>query len=251
MKLLSLAPVLLAATFTTSSFGTLQFPNGGFDLVGDGEWLGERRRLAIGDFARFNELFSGAELLLVDSINIGENLIKLTISNLVCRNINLGDMQTNYSIFSANGIDTMAYTINIDPFSMTCEGEYRYVMSLGFLPDIEGSGNFVAVADNNAVVTRIDLSGPSTFAQEPPSTAVVNSCDVNINTNGNIEFEGTTFQRLLDLDAVQNLISNLVDDRAKDGTLLRYCYLYSPCLPYCLIAHYPCCDVDETSRSCL
>jgi hypothetical protein len=228
MKLLSSAPVLLAATLITSSFGTLQFPNGDWDLA-DGEWPGERRRLAIGDFARFNELFSGAELLVVDSINIGENLITLTITNVVCRNINLGDMQTNYSIFSANGIDTMAYTINIDPFSMTCEGDYRYVMDLGFLPDIEGSGNFVATADNNAVVTRIDLSGPSTFAQEPPTTAVVVSCDGNINTNGNIEFEGTTFQRLLDLDAVQNLISNLVDDRAKDGTWLRVCYCYLNC----------------------
>jgi hypothetical protein len=228
----STAWLLLVASSLISSCRSSVFNHNGprtLDHVGDNRRHGaisalptseaSRRHLAIGDFARFNELFAGAELMLVDSIQVGDT-VKVTINNLFCRNINVGDMQTNFTIFNQNGLDVLAYTINVNPFSMTCEADFQYEMEVvSFLPSIKGSGTFVAALENNSVLARIDMSGASTFLQDPPTTAVVSSCVATINTNADVELGGT-FQAFDDLDVVQDLISNVVDDQAKSGRLI-------------------------------
>jgi hypothetical protein len=47
------------------------------------------RSLEIGDFARFNELFANAQLKLPDA-DLSESGLTLSISNLVCTNVNVG-----------------------------------------------------------------------------------------------------------------------------------------------------------------
>lgn len=195
----------------------------------------QQRGLEIGDFARFNEIFANAELVIPDdAIDVGDGgLIKFSISNLFCRNINLGDMVTGYTIQPSptTGQDVLAYTVNVSPFAMTCEADYTFSVegALSFL-SLDGVGHFIATTENNAVTTQIDISGPSTFALEPPTAVVVSSCQANIETNGNIEFQGATYERLL--ETFKGIISNVVDERAGKGTFKIVPFFRSTILVY-------------------
>jgi hypothetical protein len=168
------------------------------------------RSLEIGDFARFNELFANAQLKLPDA-ELSESGLTLSISNLVCTNVNVGDVQSNHTVFQENGQDVLAYTVAAYPVSITCSADYTFEVL--FIP---GSGRFTAVAENSRAETRIDLmSASGGFAAGPPTSATIEYCNADINTNGNIDFEGATVERLLDL--FKELISNVVDKYAADA----------------------------------
>jgi hypothetical protein len=162
------------------------------------------RRLEIGDFARFNELFANAQLKLPDA-ELSESGLTLKISNLVCTNVNVGGIQSNHSLFQENGLDVLAYTVTAFPVSITCSADYTFEVL--FIP---GSGRFTAVAESLRAETRIDLvSGSGGFAAGPPTVATIDYCNADIN------FEGTTVERLLEL--FKGLISNVVDKYAADA----------------------------------
>ena len=178
------------------------------------------RALEIGDFARFNELFKDAQLLLVDDVTLEqEGLASLNIRNLVCTNFNLGDLQTEYEVFQENGNDVLAYTITAQPFAMRCSADYTYSV-LNFLsgiglPGISDDGRFSAVTTGNMVETRIDLMSPS-FDIEPPTSADVEFCNAVINIDGGIDFEDGALDDILELFG--GPIANLVQDEAAKGT---------------------------------
>ena len=172
-----------------------------------------RRFLEIGDFQRFNELFANAQLLLPPA-ELSENGLTLNIENLICTGITVGDIQTNYTVFSDsanNNQDTLAYTLTAYPISITCSADYTFKVLF-----VNGKGRFTAVTENTRAETRIDLSGESgSFTNGPPTIASIEYCNAAINTNGNISFEGATLQRLLNL--FKQLISNLVDKYAAEA----------------------------------
>jgi hypothetical protein len=179
------------------------------------------RALEIGDFARFNELFKDAQLLLADDVTLEEEgLASLNIRNLVCTDFNLGDLQTEYEVFQENGNDVLAYTITAQPFAMRCYADYSYsllsFLSTFGLPSISDDGRFSAVTTGNMVKTRIDLMSPS-FDIEPPSSADVEFCDAVINIDGGIDFEDGVLDDILELFGEP--IANLVQDEAAKGTL--------------------------------
>ena len=171
------------------------------------------RKLEIGDFQRFNELFANAQLLLPPA-EVSENGLTLNIQNLICTGITVGDIQTNYTVFSDtanNNQDTLAYTLSAFPISITCSADYTFKFLF-----VDGKGRFTAVAENTRAETRLDLFGTSgSFTNGPPTTASVEYCNAAINTNGNISFEGATLQRILNL--FKQIISNLVDKYAADA----------------------------------
>jgi hypothetical protein len=169
----------------------------------------EPRSLEIGDFDQFNTLFANAQLKLPDA-EVSDSGLTLTITNLVCSSVYIGDVQSNYTSFQENGLDVLAYTVSAYPISITCSADYTFKVL--FVP---GKGRFTAVAENTRAETRIDLSGGGTFADGPPTVASVEYCNADINTNGNISFEGATLQRLLNL--FKQLISNVVDNYAADA----------------------------------
>jgi hypothetical protein len=170
------------------------------------------RQLEIGDFQRFNELFKNAQLLLPNA-EVSESGLTLNIQNLICTGISIGDIQANYTIQQENGQDVLKYTVNAYPISITCSADYTFKVLF-----VNGKGRFTAVADNTRAETIIQLigePGTTSFDQGPPINATVDYCNTDINTDGNISFEGATLQRLLNL--FKKLISNLVDKYAAEA----------------------------------
>ena len=169
------------------------------------------RALEIGDFDSLNELFNGAQLKLLNETTLGVDGMQLTIRNVYCTQINLGDINTNYTIFvnATTNEETVAYTLNVNPFRMQCFAEYSY--NVAFL--LQGSGTFEAVTDNNEIATRIDLISPSTFADAPPNRAEVQWCQTVVRTDGNVRFEGDNRGDITDdiLNLFKQPVSDLID----------------------------------------
>jgi hypothetical protein len=99
---------------------------------------------------------------------VSESGLTLTITNLVCSSLYIGDIQSNYTVFQENSKDVLAYTVSAYPILITCSVDYTFKVL--FVP---GKGHFTAVAENTHAEMRIDLSGGGAFADGPSNLAVV------------------------------------------------------------------------------
>lgn len=170
------------------------------------------RFLALGDFDNFNELFKEAKVNL-GTHELGSGAASLAIEDLFCSSITVGDIQTSHQVFPSlvTGQDVLQYTAIVRPFSIECQAKYTYRL-LGF----PGGGTVRASAQNNELETRVHLLSPSTFRQEPPITSQIDYCLGQINTNGNVEFEGDFISDVLNV--FRDPVSDLIDQLAARGT---------------------------------
>jgi hypothetical protein len=166
------------------------------------------RYLEIGDFGRFNELFQDATFALPDT-DVSEGQLSLSLSNLHCREINIGDIHSNYYFVEKEGGETLAFEIHAEPFAMNCFADYSY--RFAFL--LPGSGRFEAITRGNQAATRIVLNSPD-FDLEPPSSVDVEYCEASINIL-DVEFQGGIVASIL--NTFKSLISGAVEDRAEKG----------------------------------
>jgi hypothetical protein len=160
------------------------------------------RHLEIGDFDRFNTLFRNATIKLNDQpITTGE--LTLVVSNLQCTDIQIGDVQLDYTVADdVNGTDAsvLAILISASPFSMTCTADYSYDFTF-----LSGSGNFESSTVDNSVNSTINLIAPNGFAMEVPSLSGVADCAAQVNV------EKTTFNGGI-VGVVLNLFESAVSD---------------------------------------
>jgi len=144
-----------------------------------------KRLLAIGDFDRFNQLFTNAR------INIPNQVVKQWIvfadlviktRGLFCSDLTIGDIIINYNKESNQRV---VFRVDVREVDLACWSDYDYEYGA-----IRGSGSFFARTDNNEATTSIALVS-SDFNLEPPSSAVVESCSavirvVDLSTSGDI-----------------------------------------------------------------
>lgn len=205
-----LLPLLLTAS-RTSAAPTL--PDGLLEHVGrhlsDQYAKQLQRRLAVGDFERFNELFADAELALPDA-ELGNGGASLDLTNIYCGDLLVGDIQTSYSVYQENGKDILAFNIVADPFAMECYADFRY--RLLFIP---GDGTVRIDTSDNRLSTRVLIESASTFANEPPLSSRVAFCDTKIETYGRVNFSGDWLGEIIEL--FSEPVSNLIEDEASSA----------------------------------
>lgn len=167
------------------------------------------RDLAVGDFDELNRLFQDATISLPDA-ELGSDGANLNIRNLRCMEFNLGDLQSSFTTTT----DTLTYEVIVEPFAMTCYGDYEYQLS--FLAN--GSGSFSATTQGNRLQTSINLVSSSGFDLSPPTQANLLSCQTTIDIVGGIDFEGGIVADVANL--FTEPIANLVENEAADGKWL-------------------------------
>ena len=142
-----------------------------------------QRDLKIGDFDEINELLRDVEIRLINETKIGAEGAEVNIKDIYCTHINIGDVQTKYTVTvnATSNQDTLSYTISVHPIEMQCFAKYSY--NFGFL--LQGSGSFNTFVDKSKVEVRIDFNG-TLFDEEPPSHATVQYCKADIHNNGKV-----------------------------------------------------------------
>jgi hypothetical protein len=86
----------------------------------------QRRQLAVGDFDKLNTLIKDMTLKLQDQ-TISAGQLDLTVTNLQCQNIRIGDILLDYTEI---GGTTLQLAMVASPFSMDCSADYSYQFSL-------------------------------------------------------------------------------------------------------------------------
>jgi hypothetical protein len=131
----------------------------------------KHRYLKVGDFAAINEVFEDLEV----SIDVAEPIVidtflgdvTVEISNLSCRNIEIGDMD----LLSDQPEETsVVFRLNVIQFDIECAFDYSYDAPLG----ASGAGSALLVTDDSSLTTEIIISQAETTL--PPNSIVIQNC---------------------------------------------------------------------------
>lgn len=168
-----------------------------------------QRFLAIGDFQSINEALESVQLIVPNPAPITTNILfplTIEVSNLVCEQINIGDLQTEYTATNTD----MNFQLDLFPFSMTCYGNYAYNYG-GF---VRNSGTLTANIGDSRVLLGLGFTSED-FAVAPPNATQVSQCSSDIRVDG-LMFSGELENVIANLfrDGVQTLVS----DGAESGT---------------------------------
>ena len=159
-----------------------------------------RRQLVDGDFAALNTLIQDMRLQLQDqTISAGE--LDVSVTNLVCQNIQIGDILLDYENIENTTLEMMIVAF---PFQMDCSADFSFTFGA-----LNGGGSFVSLTEQNAVNATIQLIAPNGFASETPSMSDVTQCSSTINVI-DTKFTGGILAFVLDLleSPVSDVISN-------------------------------------------
>ena len=135
-----------------------------------GEYV-KNRNLEVGDFAAINEVFGRLEISIdveepiVINIYLGD--VTVDISNLICRNIDIGDMDLLYDQPAETFV---AFRWNIIPFDIECSFDYSYDAPLGE----NGAASGLLFTDDNSFYAEIVISQEETSL--PPNSIVFQNC---------------------------------------------------------------------------
>lgn len=206
--------LLTAATIpsTAVDFETLHSSKDSLPLDGTPTAANTSRRLAVGDFARFNELFTNARISIPGTFTISERVaiadLDMTMQNIICYDISIGDANINHERNSDQDIDVI---VNVTQLDIMCDLSYNY--EYGFL---RGTGDAKVTTDNNSMSTRLGFTS-SDFTMFPPSNSEVESCTANIQIT-NIEFSGDFVSNIVEIfeQFIRNTIETEVEKVACD-----------------------------------
>jgi hypothetical protein len=129
------------------------------------------RNLEVGDFAAINEVFGGLEV----SIDVAEPIVVNTflgdvtvdLSNLICRNIDIGDMDLAYDQPEETSV---AFRLNVIQFDIECSFDYAYNAPLG----VSGAASALLVTDDSSLSAEIVMSQEETSL--PPNSIAIQDC---------------------------------------------------------------------------
>lgn len=162
-----------------------------------------QRFLAVGDFQTVNDALQGVQLMVPDPEPITAAILftlTITVSNLVCEQINIGDLQSNYTASNTE----MNFQLELFPFTMTCRGNYAY--NYGGIAS--NSGNLTATIGDSRVALGLGFTSED-FTTTPPNASQVSQCAANIQIE-QMAFSGDLENVIANLfrDGVQTLVSN-------------------------------------------
>ena len=162
------------------------------------------RRAAIGDFDEFNQLFENAQLEIPEEFEVSEWVgiaqLEMTISNMVCKDLNVGDIQIDHQQNSAQQIDVL---ININQLDITCEMDYVYTYGI-----LRGDGWVRLTTEDNSANTRLEFNSAD-FSNFPPNgNANIRPCIADIEIE-NMQFEGDFVSDVIEV--FQGLVRGVVE----------------------------------------
>ncbi len=161
------------------------------------------RRLAVGDFARFNQLFDNAKISIPGTFEISERVgivtLDMTMRNIICYDISIGDAAISHIRNSNQDIDV---SVNVTQLDIKCDLSYEYDYGL-----LRGTGEAVVTTDNNSMSTKLGFAS-SNFELVPPSNSEVESCVTNIQIT-NIEFTGDFVSNIVEI--FERFIRNTIE----------------------------------------
>jgi hypothetical protein len=164
------------------------------------------RSLALGDFEEFNSLFDNAKIDLsgdgpfVVQEQVGFANLDLTITDLLCFDINIGDILISHSL-APEGDDGGPITqtqvqIQVQQLDLSCTMNYAYDYGL-----LKGDGSLVLQTDNNAATTTLLFDALTVEAQ-------VQQCAADIEIS-NLDFDGDFVSNIIEV--FQRLIRGVIE----------------------------------------
>ena len=153
------------------------------------------RSLAIGDFAELNQLFDNAKIDLsqdgpfVVKETVGFTDLELTITDLVCFDVNIGDVLLTHSLATGDGTTPsteMQVEMQVQEIDLTCTLNYSYDYGI-----LNGDGSVKVQTDNNGATTTLMFDALSVEAQ-------VLQCAADIQIS-DMDFEGGFVSTIMDV----------------------------------------------------
>lgn len=168
--------------------------------------------MTVGDFARFNELFDNARISIPGSFEVSERIalirLKMTLTNIVCYDISIGDVDLVYVRNSNQDLDIAVDIVELD---IKCELDYDYEYGL-----LDGSGTAKVTTDGNSMDTVLGFTSAN-FETHAPHASSVESCAANFEIT-NIEFSGDFVSNIVEVFErfIRNTIENSIEKVACD-----------------------------------
>eukprot|EP00980_Cylindrotheca_fusiformis_P001033 scaffold279_cov90-Cylindrotheca_fusiformis.AAC.3 len=160
------------------------------------------RHLALGDFADFNKILSGAVLNLPNA-KLESGLVTLRLSNVRCSQIAIGDLNLWSRQPSHQSVEVNLQVDNLDLF---CQAHYSFSWLL-----IKGSGSAsIRSMGNDATINSLVKS--SNFMTTPPEDITVKQCNPKVNIN-DMSFSGGILGWILNV--VERLLRNFIADNVE------------------------------------
>jgi len=180
-----------------------------------------------GDFDSFNDIFQNVTFRLPDPEKhislMGPTTVSL--SNLYCRGLHIGDMVTNDTLDVGN--TKLTFNLDMFNFSMSCFGDYEYDFGI-----IDNAGSFQVKAENNHLHVALVFQSSTTFDQAPPNQTMVTHCPgiiriAELKFSSGIEcviasiFEDTV-SNLISTEAAKGALPHRVSSKIGSMSVLRY-----------------------------
>eukprot|EP00980_Cylindrotheca_fusiformis_P014864 scaffold4056_cov115-Cylindrotheca_fusiformis.AAC.8 len=128
------------------------------------------RRLEVGDFAEFNELFENAFISLPDGFKTSTGKFEFRARNVKCYGINIGDMNVSHELKSSQKVEVVIDVMKLD---LDCEMDFEYDWLFS------GDGWLKVTTDDSSASARINFESDD-FNTKPPKGSSVPICDADI-----------------------------------------------------------------------
>ncbi len=160
------------------------------------------RQLTIGDFSSINQVLQETEFEL-PTMSRTEDSTTLQLSNIRCRNVQIGDIQLEYTP-TTTGLDIAIDIIGLD---VVCQANYNYDGRL-----LAGQGDVQITSSSNAATVQASLAQAT--ATIPPSSIQLNACNPSVNIN-NIDFDNGGFLGWV-LNLIERLARGIMENLVED-----------------------------------
>jgi hypothetical protein len=128
-----------------------------------------------GDFGSFNSILEGSSIIFPETFEVSERVgiatLEMTITNLMCYDIEVGDVTVEHQQQSATQFVVEVGLVRLD---LTCE--LNYVYNYGVL---RGDGWVQIATDDSMAQSILSFTSPD-FDTTPPQSSSVESCMADV-----------------------------------------------------------------------
>ena len=168
------------------------------------------RSLAVGDFESINQVLSETTFTL-PSMSQSEGTTTLNLSNISCRNVNVGDVRIGRD--DTSNLDLYSVELSIVDLDLICDAQYRYsgvLMSGNGYVTVTSSSNNVKIT--GAIITESSSGG--TTGASAPTSIIINACNPSVQID-NIDFDDGGFVGWV-LNLVEGLARGIMEKLVED-----------------------------------
>lgn len=127
------------------------------------------------DFEAFNSIFDGASIIIPETFEVSERVgiatLDMTITNLVCYEMAVGDVTVDHQQVSSS-----QFIVDIGLYQLDLKCELNYIYSYGVL---NGDGWVQIATNNNMAQSVLSFESPD-FDTTPPQSSSIDSCIADV-----------------------------------------------------------------------